>query len=423
LRWRRPAALLTLVAAAVVVAVVAGALPLLQGQPQPGQATPTPSRSASSRTPSPGLSSQPVVIGSDGGAVLEDGPSITWTTIALSQFGSNMVGAVGAARVGGTMVVAANDTFMSDTKPVVIESTDGTRWSRVPTDGPEFAHALLDSLVAIPGGLLLVGESLDPDPLCADGAAGCMPVRATLMWRSSDGQTWQLLPTRTTAPFDRVWIASIAAGPKGLVAFGLHYPVVGSPENVVFHSPDGTSWSSAAFPYQSSESPVVLVQQVIATSAGFVAVSGGGADEATAWYSADGLSWKRASTPGGSTDPAMQAAAGSDGMVAYSDKLWVSADGRTWHIADTPPYFYGSSWIAGDGTQIMVISGQSVYQYVYWSQDGKTWHRGDSTPALPGVSIGAGGSAWILGSTVIAVGQEQERASPQNLYVGRIEGH
>ena len=294
LRWRRPAGLLTLVGAAVVVAVVAGALSLLQGQPQPGQATPTASRSASSRTPSPGLSSQPVVIGSDGSAVLEDGPSITWTTIALSQFGSNTVWAVGAARVGETMVVAANDTFMSDTKPVIIQSTDGTRWSRVPTDGPEFAHALLDYLVAIPGGLLLVGESLDPDPLCADGAAGCMPVRATLMWRSSDGQTWQLLPTRTTAPFDRVWIASIAAGPKGLVAFGLHYPVVGSPENVVFHSPDGTSWSSAAFPYQSSGSPVVLVQQVIATSAGFVAVSGGLADEATAWYSADGLSWKRA---------------------------------------------------------------------------------------------------------------------------------
>ena len=105
-------------------------------------------------------------------------------------------------------------------------------------------------------------------------------------------------------------------------------------------------------------------------------------------------------------------------MVAYSDKLWVSADGRTWHIADTPPYFYGSSWIAGDGTQIMVISGQSVC----WSQDGKTWHCGDSSLALPRVSIGAGGSAWILGSTVIAVGQEQE-ASPQNLYVGRIEGH
>jgi hypothetical protein len=368
-----------------------------------------------------------VAIGSDGSAVLEDGPSITWTTVALSQFGSNTVWAVGAAQVGGTMIVAANDSSATDssqngTKPVIIESANGTDWSRVRTDGVEFAHARLDYLVAIPGGLLLVGESLDPDPLCADGAAGCMPIRATLMWRSSDGQTWQRLPAQTTAPFDRVWIASIAAGPKGLVAFGLHYPVVGSPESVVLHSPDGTSWSSAAFPHQSSGSPVGLVQQVIATSAGFVAVSGGGADEATAWQSADGLSWKRASTPGGSTDPAMHAAAGSDGMVAYSDKLWVSADGRTWHIADTPPYFYGSSWIAGDGTQIMVISGQSVYQYLYWSQDGKTWHRGDSTPALPGVSIGAGGSAWILGSTVIAVGQEKE-ASPQNLYVGHIKGH
>ncbi len=416
-RWPRRSALVTLVAAAAVIALVAVGLPVLRGQPQTGPASPTASHPAPSATPIPSLSPVPTPTASRS-AVPTSGPSITWTTVPLSQFGTSTE-AVGAAQVGGTMVVAANDSPpQNDMKPVIIESTNGADWTRVPTDGAEFAHARLDYLLTVPGGLLLVGESLLPDPLCPAAAAGCNQAPAvTLMWRSSDGQTWQPLSAKAMAPFDRVWIVSIAAGPKGLVAFGLLDPPDAKPaatENVVFHSLDGQNWSSAAFPDQSGGATGVLVQSVAATSTGFVAV--GGDTAGAAWYSTDGLTWTRASTPPGSScGPATNAAAGSDGVVANCMGLWVSADGKTWlDTTASSPFSYGQSWIAGDGTQILVITGQSVY----WSKDGETWHRGDSSRALSGASVGAAHLAWILGSTVIAAGSDD-----QTLYVGSIAGH
>jgi hypothetical protein len=368
-----------------------------------------------------------VVTASDGSSIAADGPSIAWTSVSLGQFGSNRVWAVGAAEVGGTIVVAANDSTQNDMKPVLIESTNGNDWSRVSTDGPEFANARLDYLLRIPGGLLLVGESTLRDPLCAGGALGCNPVSAVLMWRSTDGQTWQPLPASALAPFDRVQIVSMTAGARGLVAYGEHWTVEGStPTFVVLHSTDGTSWASAVFPDQNGGRTGVLVQNVAALSGGFVAIgsndqaagsgtNGGGA----AWYSPDGLTWTRAAAPAGSNDLILYAAAGSAGVVATtnapvasSNEVWVSADGRTWHMAETSPFIGGSGWLAGDGNQILAVSGPSVT----WSQDGLTWHRGDSTPPMPSMSTpGMSGLAWIFGSTVVAVGPDGT-----TIYVGRV---
>jgi hypothetical protein len=426
-RWPRSSTLIALLAAAAAIAVIAVGVPILLVQSQGGHASPTASLPAPTDTPSPSLSPQPVVTANDGSSIVADGPSIAWTNVPLSQFGSNTVWAVGAARVGGTMVVAANDSTQNDMKPVIIKSTNGTDWTRVPTGGSEFTNARLDFLVSIPGGLLLVGESLLRDPLCAGGALGCNPVSATLMWVSSDGQNWQPLSAAALAPFDRVFIHSITAGAKGLVAFGTHLPVTGSPDEVVFHSTNGISWSSAVIPDQRGIHGG-LVQEVIATASGFVAVGssdrapltsadGGGA----AWYSSDGLTWARAATPAGSTD-LRYAAAGATGMVATSYALpassnvqWISADGKTWQTAAISTFTVGSSWLSGDGHEILVISGPSVY----WSEDAKTWHRGVSTPTMPSTGIvGTTNLAWIFGSTVVAVSPDD-----LSLYVGIVGTH
>jgi hypothetical protein len=329
--------------------------------------------------------------------------------------------------------VVANDSTQNDYKPMIIVSTNGTDWRRVPTDGADFTHVQLDQLLPIPGGLLLLGESTVADPLCPAAAAGCNQApSAALMWHSSDGLTWQRLSTEATAPFDRVSIVSIAAGPKGLVAFGLHDPKGNLPvstDNVILHSVDGLTWSAKPFPDQNGGATGVLVQQVVATSDGFVAVgsndrapTSGAAVGSAAWYSSDGLSWTRARTPTGTTDEMRYAAAGSKGMVATdlgsgaaSSSVWVSPDGKTWRTADTSPFTLGFSWLAGNGDQMIVISGASAY----WSKDGTTWHRGPSTPAMPSNGIiGTSDLAWIFGSTVIAT-------SPDDLsfYVGHVAGN
>ena len=428
--WPHSPAVVTLVALAAVIAVIAVALPFLGGRPQTGGNSPSAGSTGSAATPSggaspvPSASPQPVVMASDGSSIVDDGPSIAWTNVPLAPFGSNRVWAVGAGKVGGTLVVAANDSSQNDMKPVIIASTNGKDWTRVSTAGAEFADARLDTLVPIPGGLLLVGESTTV--LCPGADPSCNPVSAVYMWKSSDGQTWQRLPSSTTAPFDRVSVGSVASSPKGVVALGVRTtPGVTTDTNVAFYSADGINWSPRAFPDQSSGLTKIVVDQVIAGASGFVAVgrnASAGNLRGMAWYSVDGLTWTRASTPAGSTGAAYLAA-GRSGIVAPSfggpsgtpNTMWVSADGRTWQTALTSPYSTGSSWIAGDGDQILVISGPSVY----WSAGGKAWHRGISTPAMPAADItGTASLAWIFGSTVIAVSPDA-----LSLYVGRVAGN
>lgn len=114
-------------------------------------------------------------------------------------------------------------------------------------------------------------------------------------------------------------------------------------------------------------------------------------------------------------------AAGASGLAATDTSIsppvtWlVSADGKTWNAADTFPATSGSIWLAGDGNEIVVVSGPSVY----WSQDGKTWHGGVSTPAMPDTTSSSGlfqrvSPGWIFGSVVIAMGDIN------SLYVGRV---
>ena len=428
-RWPRSSALLGLVAATVAIAVVVAGLPILLTQSPASHESPTAGQSMPTVSPRPSPSSQPVPTATDVSSISVVGPSISWTNVPLAPFGLNRVWAVSAAYLGSTIVVAANNSTQNDMKPVIIESANGGDWTRVPTDGAEFANVRLDYLLPIPGGLLLVGESLTVDPSCPAVAAGCRVPPAVLMWRSSDGLVWQRLSTRQTAAFDRVSIVSMAAGSEGLVAFGIYLPPTAKPvepESVVLHSTDGLTWSSRAFPDQNGGSTGVLIQEVIATSSGFVAIGSGDiaagnvdAAGSGAWYSPDGVSWSRATTPAtGSAYLLRYAAAGARGMVATSydpegpNPLWVSVEGTAWQTAESSPYTVGSSWLAGDTHNILVISGP----HVYWSEDGTAWQVGVSAPAMPSTGIvGTTSLAWIFGSTVLVVSPDD-----LSLYVGRV---
>ena len=336
--------------------------------------------------------------------------------------------------MGGTLVVAANDSPAGVFSPVVIYSTDGTNWNRANTDGADFANVRLDFLFEVAGGLLLEGESTLPDPLCAGGEGSiCNAVPATLMWRSTDGRAWHPLTAAALAPFHRVAIYSMAGGRAGLVAFGHRMPVEGNGTSLVLHSTDGASWGVADFPDQG-----FMVEQPITTSGGFVALgttypeppSAGGVQptagpDPAAWYSSDGVKWTRAAmSMASAVNPdhgAWYPAAGASGFAATDTSIsppvtWlVSADGRAWNSADAFPSTSGSTWLAGDGNEILVVSGPSVY----WSQDGRTWQGGVSTPPMPNTASSSGlfqrvSPAWIFGSMVIAEGDIN------GLYVGRV---
>ena len=422
--WRPSSfTLMRLAVAVAVIALVAVALPALRTQLDAGHASPTPTLSEPVPTvvpsgtrisphtlvpsPTPALPTTPSPFPSFNIPVLPDGPSITWTPISLDEFGTNVT-AAGAAQLGGRILVVATADGANGvaSAPVILSSTDGSAWQRVPTDGPDFKDAFLERLMAIPGGLLLVGQSQTSYPIGCAGAAGCNPVSKTLMWTSSDGISWKSVPAAKLSAFDRVWITTMASGPNGISAFGTWFPMTGSANKTfVFHSTDGISWSFARFP-----DDAYLAQTMAATAAGFVSVGGDNA-VGLAWYSSDGLTWKRAASFSDGGCAAHSLAVGAQGMYAKCTRGWSSTDGRIWkEAADSPDNGLSgpTAWTTGNGSEILIVTGQDAF----WSTDGETWHLGKSTPGLPNLGSGSG-SAWILPSAIVV-------SYPGGLSIGRV---
>jgi hypothetical protein len=408
--------------ACVAVAAAAAwvAIPATRTPSGPGHSpTPTGSVGPSSTTNQiAGPSTEPTATEapSFGFPVTFDGPQISWTPIPLAAYGANVL-AVGAAELNGTVVVAANnvpDPAKEASLPVILTSTNGKDWSQSPTGGAEFANAKLDRLLPIPGGLLLVGESLTSDPVGCGGASGCNPVAPTFMWSSADGLVWERLPDAAVAPFNRVVITAIEVGPAGVSALGTWLPAVGTAkgtafQNRAFHSADGITWSSKPFPSQTA----FLLPAMVSTSTGFAAVddqtSSGG--PATVWLSADGLAWTKSATQ---TDTFCSGhlAAGSGGMYTHGTRGCFSPDGKTWHeVADTPDPGLGgpTSWTTSNGSQILILSGRDAF----WSTDGQTWRLGSSKLSLPTFDGWPGGGTWIVGSRVIL-------GVPSALWIGSL---
>jgi hypothetical protein len=413
------------IAIACVVIIAAAALvavPELRPQASPGHSPTTAvSRGPNSTTVGPVGPAGPVVASieptatvarSFGFPVTFDGPQISWTAIDLERFGTGVL-AVGAAELGGTAVVVANtaeDPATATSSPVILVSENGSNWTQVSTGGAGFANVKLDRLLPMPGGLLLVGESLTSDPPGCGGASGCNPVMPTFMWRSTDGLEWERLPDTAVAPFTRVVITAMTVGATGVSALGTWQPATGTAfQNRAFHSADGISWSSTPFPSQGW----FLLPSMVATSTGFAAVDGQtGADgSATVWLSPDGLTWTKSGTQA-SKFCSGHLAAGSGGMYTHATRGCFSADGKTWQeVADTPDPGIGGppTWTTSNGSKILLLSGRDAF----WSSDGRTWQLGRSTPSLPTFDGWPGGGAWLLSSRVLV-------GVPGELWVGSI---
>jgi hypothetical protein len=269
---------------------------------------------------------------------------------------------------------------------------------------------------------------------------------ATGSGHTSDGRNWQAVPSDQLKVFERVSLSSIVAGPNGYVAVGsrenLSYPNDDHPwsEGVAFHSFDGLTWTQAGFRDGGKVSQGThTLSRPVATSKGYVALhyqEDGYAPNV--WYSADGLVWDRTygELPfecGGAPD----LAAGSEGILAYcagvgwsSDGIgppilepdhgpWVSADGKTWSRAPADcPYWAHQSWVAGDGTRIVVVSGGNVY----WSSDTRTWTLGASTPELASDPHWAGSSDASLTGPILIVQTRGADGSHGGVFMGRASG-
>ena len=257
---------------------------------------------------------------------------------------------------------------------------------------------------------------------------------------SSDGRTWQRLPGDPFVPHIEAFGSGISvSGPKGTLVWGYSTPGPSAGSPAVFrsyHSNDMANWSSSTIPDISAkwevagggfsiEFPWPLVE---ATSDGFVVVSVN-PNSPSAWFSPDGVHWTATTSAPDKVSVyafATSAAAGHDGIAASLLKKWYRADaeGANWQAVGVGPELPSTGWLAGDGDRAVIVSGREVD----WSADGITWHRGKSTADLPedsGVSdgpnhswvVGPSVQCWLVGSLIVAF-----TADRSTLYVGHVGG-
>jgi hypothetical protein len=359
-------------------------------------------------------------------------PGVSWTNASAEFSGVDFVG---AAQIGTSLVVVGNPPETSAYSDPTIAIYDGSTWTTVKTS-PVFANSRIDWLINVPGALLAVGESTLPDPDCPTAGAdpnGCIPMQATLMWTSPDGQAWFPLAASELAPFKRVWIVTMGAGTDGLIAYGVYSPIIHTNKqpisDVVLRSTDGITWTSYK-PTGTAMGPTgVWAQDITSTSSGFVAI---GTDGKT-WSSTNGQAWKAANTPTPGSDlwPGRNIAVAKDGMLAGSQgwwatvaatssdlvigPLWTSADGHTWTSAQWATPGGAPLIFAGDGMRIVALGASG--SNVYWTTDAKTWISGPSlgTPPTATDMANATPDTWLLPSWVVVTGAAY-------LYIGSITG-
>jgi hypothetical protein len=303
-------------------------------------------------------------------------------------------------------VVATDDGFVaigSQTDAALVwTSTDGSDWRLSGFPDPEgqsldaIAVNGMTSVVvgAGPGGVAvwsrrgagdwqagqIAGKPGTATAVIADGdgflAAGFIgpqfgPARAAF-WRSTDGQTWDRVPDAPA--FADARVQALGATSAGFVAVG-HRGSPGSDDvdAVSWVSADGTSWQRSAGQPALADA---IMQSVVATEGGMVAVGSSEAgDVAAAWSSADGLHWQRS----------------PDGPALHSNSTYAPHA----EMAD----------VVGVGDRLVAVgwnSSPSNGSAVIWtSRDGVKWTREPDEPSLSGGGMKA---VTATGGLVIAVG-------------------
>ena len=184
----------------------------------------------------------------------------------------------------GTLVLVGAEALgdLSSGDAVSWTSTDGISWQRAAA-GPALVDAEMEAVISTPAGIWAVGADGFP------GASTQLPtLRGGAIWRSSDGSTWQRLPSPQS--FDRYLISGILATSSGLVAWG-DEAAPGS--GGVWAAPDLRTWSMAEPPSGGAWGPLARIVSIgadllavgtwttTATSGDVLTVSG-------AWTSGDG---------------------------------------------------------------------------------------------------------------------------------------
>ncbi len=401
--WRLQA-VLSSIAAAVVILLVGGLLIVTRPAPGPaaiGSALPSSTVSAPSPTATPAALGQTWVTvaltGELAGARFRDmlafhggfvavgtsGPTPGVATAWSSRDGISWVkqvlpipqaGPSTAAQIvvgpNGPLAFGTRMNSKGQTIPAVWSSTDlGGVWTEADLPAPPALApgqpGIFQPQVAAsgPAGIVVVAT-------CVGEAPGPTCPASTYLWQSADGLAWRLV----TFPESHVSLSALVAGGPGFVIGGTRNKGL---DPAIWTSADGIRWTSAGTLPDGGRAPngdTLSVNAIDVGPSGIVALSAhaGMSVIARAWASADGASWQVAADLSdtwfglygpptwtslgflavGWTAPGVTPPAYPDPSVSAGHNLLRSADGIHWDVIPTPVLptgdGYGPFAVGGD---------------------------------------------------------------------------
>ena len=337
-------------------------------------------------------------------------PRITLAVLALAAFGA--LGACVATNPPPQPTGGPGDATPGITPgPTAPLIGHGYQWT--PLDVRQFGGVGLQAVTIAPsGGLVGIGTWLTSE--APDGTP-----RHPTVWTSADGAAWERQPdSRAFLSRRDRWeemVLDLVASDRAFVAVGVEeFDDSSSADAAAWFSPDGRTWTRAAV----EDAVGRTMDQVVATSDGFVAIGEAGYDfhagfgEGTAiWTSSNGASWSRlgaAEAPPRGTRlrsvlaaPGMfLASAGFEHAQGQEDQprppvtagIWRSTDAIHWKPIAGTPLGVGDIIAAPGGFLTMgatpLDAGSGIANAVAWaSTDGRTWIR-IALPRPPDVPAG-----------------------------------
>jgi hypothetical protein len=322
--------------------------------------------------------------------------ALSWSQ--ASGTGFSATDQVSDALVMGATIVAvgASDDAAGAGAAAAWWSTDGTVWELADAL-PGAAQATIESVAEGPGGLVAVGFSYAADEV--------RPV----VWRSTDGRSWQLVEHPNLAHGE---MGSVAGGPTGYVAVGTGPDAA----PLVWLSVDGAEWSGAA-PMAGAEAGATI-NGVYPFEGGFVGYGTSADGRAQLWHSADGLGWAPAEGLASEVDSSVSDVTAGDGRLVavgahYEGALartlaWTSADGLSWQVQPAAELDGEMIDVERVGSGFLAVGAQPEvdelrFRAAAWvSADGSLWQQLADDSSF---ELGRMVELLVLGSVVVVIGE------------------
>ncbi len=289
-------------------------------------------------------------------------------------------------------------------------SSDGLNWQM--SADPELKYETPQTMVALGSDVYLLGDYTECSQLYDDNCTES-PKAGNVIWRSSGGGAWQMLPQ--DPGMQAAFVDGLAAGHDRLIAYGSADDDAGTP--TIWASSDGANWTSST-----NLGGISQATAFEPTPGGFVMFGipdDSSAADLAAATSSDGASFTAAQLPDVSSFPGAEidgVAVGANGMAAVGygnddngDLLGFalfSSDGTDWSLAsDTDGSFQGSAVVEIEAVSNGYVAfgftpdqnDAAIVGRAWFSPDGQSWHAAATTSA----SFDDLDSVGVIGNTAV----------------------